>query len=167
MFDPFGRERTSTVSGIQGTGLGMAITRNIVNMMGGTVSADSEVGKGTTFTVSLQFRTCSDPVRQETIPELQGLQALVVDNDFNTCSSVTKMLADIGMRPDWTTSGKEAVLRVKQEKQALRLSAPNRSFYRSLERFLSRRLQPEIRKKRCRRHFPSGERRFFWWRIMN
>ena len=113
VFEPFERERTSTVSGIQGTGLGMAITRNIVDMMGGTVSVESEVGKGTTFTVSLQFKTCSGPVRQETIPELQGLRALVVDDDFNTCSSVTKMLAAIGMRPDWTTSGKEAVLRVK------------------------------------------------------
>ena len=113
VFEPFEREKTSTVSGIQGTGLGMAITKNIVDMMGGTVSVDSEVGKGTTFTVSLQFKTCSGPVRQETIPELQGLRALVADDDFNTCSSATKMLADIGMRPDWTTSGKEAVLRVK------------------------------------------------------
>ncbi len=113
VFDPFERERTSTVSGIQGTGLGMAITKNIVDMMGGTVTVESEVGKGTTFTVSLQFKTCSGPVRKETIPQLQELRALVVDDDFNTCSSVTKMLADIGMRPDWTTSGKEAVLRVK------------------------------------------------------
>ncbi len=113
VFEPFERERTSTVSGIQGTGLGMAITKNIVDMMGGFVSVDSEVGKGTTFTVSLQFKTCSGPIRQETVPELQGLRALVVDDDFNTCSSVTKMLASIGLRPDWTTSGKEAVLRVK------------------------------------------------------
>ena len=113
VFDPFERERTSTVSGIQGTGLGMAITKNIVDMMGGTVSVESEAGKGTTFTVSLQFKTCSDPVKQETIPELKGLRALVADDDFNTCSSVTKMLSDIGMRPDWTTSGKEALLRVK------------------------------------------------------
>lgn len=113
VFDPFERERTSTVSGIQGTGLGMAITKNIVDMMGGTVSVDSEVGKGTTFTVSLQFKTCSGSVKQETVPELRGLRALVVDDDFNTCSSVTKMLADISMRPDWTTSGKEALLRVK------------------------------------------------------
>lgn len=113
VFEPFECERTSTVSGIQGTGLGMAITKNIVDMMGGTISVESERRKGTTFTVSLQFKTCSTPVMQETIPELQGLRALVVDDDFNTCSSVTKMLSDIGMRPDWTTSGKEAMLRVK------------------------------------------------------
>ncbi len=113
VFEPFERERTSTVSGIQGTGLGMAITRNIVDMMGGTISVASEVGKGSTFTVALEFRTCSGPVRQEVIPQLKELRALVVDDDFNTCSSVTKMLATIGMRPDWTTSGKEAVLRTR------------------------------------------------------
>ena len=113
VFEPFERERTSTVSGIQGTGLGMAITKNIVDMMGGKISVVSEEGKGTTFTVSLQFRTCSGPVIQEVVPELKGLRALVADDDFNTCSSVTQMLSIIGMRPDWTTSGKEAVLRAK------------------------------------------------------
>ena len=113
VFDPFERERTSTVSGIQGTGLGMAITKNIVDMMGGAISVASEEGKGTTFTVALQFQTCSGPVRQEEIPQLKGLRALVADDDFNTCSSVTKMLSTIGMRPDWTTSGKEAVLRTR------------------------------------------------------
>ena len=113
VFEPFERERTSTVSGIQGTGLGMAITKNIVDMMDGTITVESEEGKGTTFTVSLQFKTCAGPIRQEAIPELHGLRALVADDDFNTCSSVTKMLTVIGMRSDWTTSGKEAVLRVQ------------------------------------------------------
>lgn len=117
VFEPFERERTSTVSGIQGTGLGMAITKNIVDMMGGQISVDSKEGKGTTFTVSLRFQTCTGPVRQEVIPQLQGLRALVVDDDFNTCSSVTKMLSTIGMRPDWTTSGKEAVLRTRLAKE--------------------------------------------------
>ena len=113
VFEPFERERTSTVSGIQGTGLGMAITRNIVDMMGGTITVTSEEGKGSTFTVALKLKTCSGPVRQEVIPELKGLRALVADDDFNTCSSVTKMLSTIGMRLRTTTSGKEAVLRVK------------------------------------------------------
>lgn len=113
VFEPFERERTSTISGIQGTGLGMAITKNIVDMMNGTIAVESEKDKGTTYTVSLQLKTCAGPVRQEVIPELHGLRALVADDDFNTCSSVTKMLTVIGMRPDWTTSGKEAVLRVQ------------------------------------------------------
>lgn len=61
VFDPFEREQTSTVSGIQGTGLGMAITKNIVDMMGGRISVESEKGRGTTFTVQLQFPICSGP----------------------------------------------------------------------------------------------------------
>ncbi len=113
VFEPFEREKTSTISGIQGTGLGMAITKNIVDMMGGSITVTSEEGKGSTFTVDLQFKICSGPVRQDEIPELKGLRALVADDDFNTCSSVTKMLSTIGMRPDWTTSGKEAVLRTQ------------------------------------------------------
>lgn len=113
IFEAFTREHTSTVSGIQGTGLGMAITKNIVDMMGGTISVESEIGKATEFTVCLQFRICGSPQRCERIPKLAGLRALVADDDFNTCASVTRMLGKIGMRAEWTTSGKEAVLRTQ------------------------------------------------------
>ncbi len=113
IFEPFAREETSTVSGIQGAGLGMAITKNIVDMMGGTISVESEIGKGTEFTVCLQFRIGGTPQRCERIPKLAGLHALVADDDFNTCASVTRMLGKIGMRAEWTTSGKEAVLRTQ------------------------------------------------------
>jgi len=113
IFEAFTREQTSTVSGIQGTGLGMAITKNIVDMMGGTINVESEVGKGTEFTVCLQFRINGNPARQEQVARLTGLHALVADDDFNTCASVTRMLGKIGMRAEWTTSGKEAVLRTK------------------------------------------------------
>ncbi len=113
IFEAFAREQTSTVSGIQGTGLGMAITKNVVEMMGGTISVESEVGKGSEFTVCLRFRTCGNPAHTEQIPKLAGLHALVADDDFNTCASVTRMLTKIGMRAEWTTSGKEAVLRTQ------------------------------------------------------
>ena len=114
IFSPFERERTSTVSRIQGTGLGMAITKNIVNMMGGTIEVLTEQGKGTEFIVRLPFRIQSGNHRIEKIAELEGLKALVVDDDFNTCDSVTKMLVKVGMRSEWTLSGKEAVLRARQ-----------------------------------------------------
>ena len=114
IFDPFERERTSTVSKIQGTGLGMAISKNIVNMMGGTIEIKTQKNKGTEFIIHLMLRIQSEQHRVEKITELEGLKALVVDDDFNTCDSVTKMLVKVGMRSEWTLSGKEAVLRAKQ-----------------------------------------------------
>ena len=114
IFSPFERERTSTVSRTQGTGLGMAITKNIVDMMGGTIEVQTEQGKGTEFIVRLPFRIQPEHQRIEKIAELEGLKALVVDDDFNTCDSVTKMLVRVGMRSEWTLSGKEAVLRARQ-----------------------------------------------------
>ena len=114
LFSPFERERSSTVSRTQGTGLGMAITKNIVDMMGGNIEIQTEQGKGTEFIVRLPLRTQSKQHRVEKIAALEGLKALVIDDDFNTCDSVTKMLAKVGMRSEWTLSGKEAVLRARQ-----------------------------------------------------
>ncbi len=113
VFQPFERMQTATVSGIQGTGLGMSITRNLVEMMGGTITVSSEEGKGSEFTVTLQFKKSATKVVYERIPELQGVRVLVADDDSDTCFSVSKMLTEIGMRPDWTTLGKEAVVRAK------------------------------------------------------
>ena len=114
IFEAFSREKTSTVSGIQGTGLGMAITKSIVDMMGGTISVNSEEGKGTEFIVTLPCRLNGNSPHSDVIPELQGLRVLVVDDDTDTCLSVCSMLRTIGMRPDWTTQGKEAEIRVKE-----------------------------------------------------
>ncbi len=113
VFEPFEREQTSTVSGIQGTGLGLAITKNIVDMMGGTITVDSEEGKGSEFTVTFSFRITNRPIESQRLEQLENLRALVVDDDVNTCISVSKMLTTIGMRPDWTTLGKEAIVRTK------------------------------------------------------
>ena len=114
IFEPFERERNSTISKIQGTGLGMAITKNIVDMMNGTISVQSEQGVGTEFTVSFTFRLNSNIKEPLVIPELRHCKALVVDDDFNTCDSVSYMLGQLGMRAEWTLSGKEAVLRTHQ-----------------------------------------------------
>ena len=113
IFEPFERESTATQSGIQGTGLGMAITRNIVEMMNGTISVESEVGKGSAFTVELTLKLQDTKKNAEQLKELDGLRALVVDDDFNVCASVSKMLKHIGMRAEWTTSGREAAYRAK------------------------------------------------------
>ncbi len=114
IFEPFEREETATVNGIQGTGLGMAITKNIVDLMNGTIQVSSRQGEGTVFTVGVTFRLTSAPKGDLVIPSLENCRALVVDDDFNTCDSVTYMLQQIGMRAEWTLSGKEAVLRTRQ-----------------------------------------------------
>ncbi|MDE6974978.1 MAG: response regulator [Lachnospiraceae bacterium] len=113
IFEPFERETTVTQSGIQGTGLGMAITKNIIEMMSGTIKVESEMGKGSTFTVELSLKLQDVEKNAEQIKELHGLRALVVDDDFNICDSVSKMLKQLGMRAEWTTSGREAAYRAK------------------------------------------------------
>ena len=114
IFEPFEREKNTTLSGIQGTGLGMAITKNIVDMMNGSIEVKSEQGVGTEFKVSFRLRLNSGAGESPDIPQLKNCRALVVDDDFNTCDSVTYMLQQIGMRSEWTLSGKEAVLRTHQ-----------------------------------------------------
>lgn len=114
IFEPFEREKNSTISKIQGTGLGMAITKNIVDMMNGAIDVKSEQGVGTEFTVYLTLRLDSGEKEPVDIPELKNCRALVVDDDFNTCDSVSYMLQQIGLRAEWTLSGKEAVLRTRQ-----------------------------------------------------
>ena len=125
IFEPFERERTSTVSRIQGTGLGMAITRNIVEMMGGTIKVQTEKNRGTEFVICLPLRVQTGTRREEKIAELAGLKALVVDDDFNTCDSVAKLLTRVGMRAEWTLSGREAVLRARQ---SIELGDPCRAY---------------------------------------
>lgn len=114
IFEPFEREKTTTISGIEGAGLGMAITKNIVDMMNGTIDVKSEEGTGTEFTVSFTFRLSSETKTYQEIPELKNCRTLVVDDDFDTCDNVSYMLGQLGLRAEWTLSGKEAVLRSRQ-----------------------------------------------------
>ena len=114
IFEPFEREKNTTHSGVQGTGLGMAITKNIVDMMNGSIQVKSEQGIGSEFIVNFTFRLNAEAKEVKEIPQLWNLKALVVDDDFNTCDSVSYMLEQVGMRAEWTLSGKEAVLRTRQ-----------------------------------------------------
>ena len=111
--EAFTREESATVSGIQGTGLGMAISKNIVDMMGGTISVESEEGKGREYTVSIPFKVLGNSAKYEVVPQLQGVRVLVADDDSDTAISVSRMVQEIGMRSEWTLSGKEAVLRTR------------------------------------------------------
>ena len=113
IFEEFTREENSTVSGIQGTGFGMSITKNIVDLMGGTIAIESEPGKGSEFIVNLCFALSGQKVELRQLPQLEGLRALVADDDTDTCLSVSTMPSKIGMRPEWTISGREAVIRTR------------------------------------------------------
>ncbi len=111
IFEPFEREASTTRTGIQGTGLGMAITKNIVDMMGGSIRVESEKDKGSEFTVELRLRLQGSKEDTKRIEELQGERVLVVDDDLDTCNGVSHMLEQLGMRAEWTTSGREAAYR--------------------------------------------------------
>ncbi len=113
IFEQFSREESASVSRTQGTGLGMSITKRLVDMMGGTIKVKSRVGQGSEFVVSLRFKVSGERTEPAAIPELKGMRALVADDDTNTCLNISKMLRSIGMRTDWTSSGKEAVIRAR------------------------------------------------------
>jgi CheY-like chemotaxis protein len=114
LYEPFERERTSTISKTQGTGLGMSITKKIVDMMGGTIDVVSAPGKGTEYTVRLKLKTQDTTVDLASLEALQNARALVVASDYNACSSATNLLHRLGLRAEWTMYGKEAVLRAKE-----------------------------------------------------
>ena len=114
LYDPFERERTSTISKTQGTGLGMSITKKIVDLMGGKIDVVSAPNHGTEYTTRLTFKIQKSTGSKPVLESLQNARALVVESDYNACSSVTRILGRLGMRAEWTMYGKEAVLRVEE-----------------------------------------------------
>ena len=114
LYEPFERERTSTLSKTQGTGLGMSITKKIVDMMGGTIDVVSAPGKGTEYIVHLTLKIQEPMVDLTDLQSLQNARALVVESDYNACSSASRLLNRLGMRAEWTMYGNEAVLRVEE-----------------------------------------------------
>jgi len=112
IFEPFSRAEDLRISKIQGTGLGMAITQNIVHMMNGNITVESQVGKGSKFTVTIYLRL-QDAQNIDT-SELADLSVLVVDDDDCACESLCAMLDEIGMRSEGCTSGQDAVAAVER-----------------------------------------------------
>ena len=120
IFDPFERVRTRTNSKVEGTGLGMAITKNIVDMMNGQIAVASEEGKGTAFTLTFPLKLQKAEAESFDFSALRDLRSLVVDDDRNICENTANMLEDIGMRIDWVLSGAEAVEKVASARRANR-----------------------------------------------
>ncbi len=111
IFESFAREDNNRVQKIQGTGLGMAITKYIVDAMGGTIEVQSEQGKGTMFCVTLDLEKA---IVQEEDMILPAWRMLVVDDDEQLCLSAVKSLKTIGVEADWTLDGESAVQMVEK-----------------------------------------------------
>ena len=113
IYNPFERAKIANGKKIEGTGLGMAITKNIVDMMNGQIDAQSEPGKGTTFTVTLPLKFQKEEAERFDFSVLRELRSLVVDDDRDICENTTVMLEEIGMRSEWVLTGAEAVGKVE------------------------------------------------------
>ena len=109
MFEPFSRADDHRTTKVQGTGLGMAITRNIVNLMNGDIQVESAPNRGTKITVTVYLKLQEDEKEQE--KELFDLPVLVVDDDQTCCESTVETLREIGIAGEWVLTGKEAVER--------------------------------------------------------
>lgn len=110
VFDPFAREVNEKTREIQGTGLGMAITKNIVNLMGGTVSVQSELGKGSCFTVEAELAVVGKTQPDEDFWKHNNVsRVLVVDDEEDVCVDIREIMRDTGVEVEYALSGKKAV----------------------------------------------------------
>lgn len=114
IFDPFEQESAVIGQKYGGTGLGMPITKNLVTLMGGTISVKSKLEHGTTFTIELDFETPeSDTGRRELKPHaLQVLKILVADDDQDSCVHTSLLLQNLGIESEWVQTGRECIDKV-------------------------------------------------------
>lgn len=111
MFEPFQREEDVRISKIQGTGLGLRIVRNIVQLMNGEIDVKSETGKGTIITLTLPFAWQLEPNDEM---KFEDMCVLVADDDKDACESLTAMLGELGIKSIGVASGEEAVEAVRK-----------------------------------------------------
>lgn len=114
VFDPFEREEGGFDYSIEGTGLGMAITKNVVEMMGGTIEVKSAKGKGSTFTMTLPLKPAEGSEADEDFSGLKGLEVLIVDDDTDVLENTLAILSEVGVVGSSASSGLEAVALVVQ-----------------------------------------------------
>ena len=111
MFEPFSRQTDSRVNSIQGTGLGLAITKQMVELMEGTIECRSEVGKGTTFTITLDI-----PVAEKQLEEMrfEGVEVLIADDDQILLDTTVDALESLGIEAERASNGREALEMVRR-----------------------------------------------------
>ncbi|MBD5118588.1 MAG: response regulator [Clostridiales bacterium] len=117
IFDPFTREDTKATQETQGTGLGMPITKRLVDLMGGSIKVDSKLGEGSTFVVELELRI----QEQENDPNFwidhHIARMIVVDDDEEVCRNVVKAMAAVGVSTDYAVGGERAVQMVREAQE--------------------------------------------------
>lgn len=111
LYEPFEQADNGIARKYGGTGLGMAITKNLVAIMDGTIEVESQEGAGTTFMVDLPFGVSK--VDKKTAAEMEEMRVLVVDDDNDTCEHAVVLLKDMGVNVDWTLNGFEAIEKVR------------------------------------------------------
>ena len=121
IYEPFTRVHSSTISGIQGTGLGMAITKNIVDMMDGTITINSAEGKGTEVRVRLSFKISESEDNEKLVRFFKNHRGLVVDDNYDNCINESEILKRSGLDTEWCTSGSEAVNLILDAKRSGKL----------------------------------------------
>ena len=115
MYQPFSRQTDSRVNSIQGTGLGLAITKQMVGLMGGTIDCQSELGKGTTFTVVLDIPVAD---RQRDDMQLDSIDALIVDDDEILLLTESDILESLGAAVEQARSGTDALGMIRSRHEA-------------------------------------------------
>ncbi len=109
IFEPFVKEEEGINNRFGSTGLGLAIAKNIADMMGGTITVDNEKGKGTTFTVTLSLGVSGTKGGGRYSFDPKSLRALIVDDDVTSCEHAKMVLKRIGIESDYVLSGEEAL----------------------------------------------------------
>ena len=109
LFKPFSQEHVGKANVFGGTGLGMAITKNIISLMGGSITVQSEQGKGSTFIVSIDFEVQENVTHFAANLPLGEMKVLIADDDRGTCEHLSLILKKMGINSDWVMSGQEAL----------------------------------------------------------
>ncbi len=118
LFDPFTREETKASHEIQGTGLGMAITKNLVDLMGGTIHVESQLGEGSTFTVELELHIQEKEDDPEFWSERKVSRMIVTDDDEEVCQGIVRAMSRVGVNTDYATDGETAVRMMREHREA-------------------------------------------------
>lgn len=115
IFESFSREINSTTNSIQGTGLGMAITKNLVTLMNGTITVDSKKGVGTTFSVTIPLKVAEEHIDMKGFWEKHHIEKmLVIDDEEDVCLNIRDVMSDTGVEVSYATSGERGLEMVKE-----------------------------------------------------